>query len=40
MGTPEGGILSTLLAYIALSVLDDLFAGDWERDMATRTERA
>jgi RNA-directed DNA polymerase len=40
MGTPQGGILSPLLANIALSVLDDHFAGDWERDMATRTERA
>ncbi len=40
MGTPQGGILSPLLANIALSVLDDHFAETWERDMATRTQRA
>ncbi len=40
MGTPQGGILSPLLANIALSVLDDAFAEAWERDMATRTQRA
>ncbi|MCP5026238.1 MAG: group II intron reverse transcriptase/maturase [Actinomycetia bacterium] len=40
MGTPQGGILSPLLANIALSVLDDYFAEAWERDMATRTQRA
>lgn len=40
MGTPQGGILSPLLANIALSVLDDHFAKTWERDMATRTQRA
>ncbi len=40
MGTPQGGILSPLLANIALSVLDDHFAEAWERDMATRTQRA
>lgn len=28
-GTPQGGILSPLLANIALSVLDDHFAGRW-----------
>jgi RNA-directed DNA polymerase len=28
-GTPQGGILSPLLANIALSVLDDHFAGAW-----------
>ncbi len=28
-GTPQGGILSPLLANIALSVLDDHFAADW-----------
>jgi RNA-directed DNA polymerase len=40
MGTPQGGILSPVLANIALSVLDDHFAGVWQRDMATRTQRA
>jgi len=40
MGTPQGGILSPLLANIALSVLDDHFAEAWKRDMATRTQRA
>lgn len=40
MGTPQGGILSPLLANIALSVLDDHFVGVWQRDMATRTQRA
>jgi RNA-directed DNA polymerase len=39
MGTPQGGILSPLLANIALSVLDDHFAETWQRDMATRTQR-
>jgi RNA-directed DNA polymerase len=39
MGTPQGGILSPLLANIALSVLDDHFAGVWQRDMATRSRR-
>jgi RNA-directed DNA polymerase len=29
-GTPQGGILSPLLANIALSVLDEHFAGKWE----------
>ncbi len=40
MGTPQGGILSPLLANIALSVLDDHFAEAWQRDMATRSVRA
>jgi len=40
MGTPQGGILSPLLANIALSVLDDHFAEVWQRDMATRVDRA
>ena len=40
MGTPQGGILSPLLANIALSVLDDHFAEVWEREMATRVDRA
>jgi RNA-directed DNA polymerase len=39
MGTPQGGILSPLLANIALSVLDDHFAEAWQRDMATRPQR-
>lgn len=34
-GTPQGGILSPLLANIALSVLDEHFVGAWERDMTT-----
>ena len=40
MGTPQSGILSPLLANIALSVLDDHFAEAWQRDMATRPQRA
>jgi RNA-directed DNA polymerase len=39
-GTPQGGILSPLLANIALSVLDDYFAGIWQAEMATRVDRA
>ena len=39
-GTPQGGILSPLLAKIALSVLDEQFAEVWNRDMATRSQRA
>jgi RNA-directed DNA polymerase len=39
-GTPQGGILSPLLANIALSVLDEYFVGVWQRDMATRVDRA
>ena len=39
-GTPQGGILSPLLANIALSGLDEHFVEAWERDMATRTQRA
>ena len=38
-GTPQGGILSPLLANIALSVLDEYFVGVWERDMAARHVR-
>jgi RNA-directed DNA polymerase len=34
-GTPQGGILSPLLANIALSALDDHFVGNWEREMGT-----
>lgn len=39
MGTPQGGILSPLLANIALSVLDDHFADAWQREMSTRHGR-
>jgi RNA-directed DNA polymerase len=39
-GTPQGGILSPLLANIALSVLDEHFAEAWETKMATRVDRA
>ena len=34
-GTPQGGILSPLLANIALSVLDDHFMGTWQQTMNT-----
>ena len=39
-GTPQGGILSPLLANIALSALDDHLAGIWQSRMATRVDRA
>ena len=39
-GTPQGGILSPLLANIALSVLDEHFARIWQAEMATRVDRA
>jgi RNA-directed DNA polymerase len=39
-GTPQGGILSPLLANIALSVLDEHFAQAWQTDIATRVDRA
>jgi RNA-directed DNA polymerase len=38
-GTPQGGILSPLLANIALSVLDDFAAEQWTTAMATRRDR-
>jgi RNA-directed DNA polymerase len=38
-GTPQGGILSPLLANIALSILDDAFAEDWQAAMRTDTRR-
>jgi RNA-directed DNA polymerase len=38
-GTPQGGVLSPLLANIALSALDDHFAEDWERLMSTVMRR-
>ena len=34
-GTPQGGILSPLLANIALSVLDEHFDRQWKTEMAT-----
>lgn len=38
-GTPQGGILSPLLANIALSVLDDHFVEQWQTRMATVQQR-
>ena len=38
-GTPQGGILSPLLANIALSALDDHFAGEYRQEMATSYQR-
>lgn len=38
-GTPQGGILSPLLANIALSVLDDHFTRQWQTMMATVQQR-
>jgi len=38
-GTPQGDILSPLLANIALSVLDEHFAEAWETTMATENDR-
>ncbi len=38
-GTPQGGILSPLLANVALSVLDEHFAEAWATTMATSTQR-
>ena len=39
-GTPQGGILSPLLANIALSALDDHFARQWHQHMGTSGQRA
>jgi RNA-directed DNA polymerase len=39
VGTPQGGILSPLLANIALSVLDDYAHHAWQEMMSTRNER-
>jgi RNA-directed DNA polymerase len=39
-GTPQGGILSPLLANVALSVLDEHFAGIWQQHSATKQARA
>jgi RNA-directed DNA polymerase len=38
-GTPQGGILSPLLANIALSTLDEHFARQWQQQMATEYQR-
>ncbi|MCG8461036.1 MAG: group II intron reverse transcriptase/maturase [Holophagales bacterium] len=38
-GTPQGGILSPLLANIALSVLDDSYTEDWQSFGATSSAR-
>jgi RNA-directed DNA polymerase len=38
-GTPQGGILSPLLANIALSVLDEHFAQQWQTTMRTTMQR-
>jgi len=38
-GTPQGGILSPLLAGIALSALDDHFICAWNQQMATEVQR-
>jgi RNA-directed DNA polymerase len=39
-GTPQGGILSPLLANIALSALDDHFHRQWQQEMGTKQQRA
>ena len=39
-GTPQGGILSPLLANIALSALDDYFDRQWRQDMGNEYQRA
>ena len=39
-GTPQGGILSPLLANIALSALDDHFDQQWRQEMGTKQQRA
>jgi len=38
-GTPQGGILSPLLANIALSALDDHFTRCWQQQMGTTWQR-
>ena len=38
-GTPQGGILSPLMANIALSVLDDHFDQKWRQEMGTPYQR-
>ena len=39
-GTPQGGILSPLLANIALSALDDQFTRQWQQEMDATWQRA
>ncbi|MEV4167364.1 group II intron reverse transcriptase/maturase [Nonomuraea dietziae] len=39
-GTPQGGILSPLLANIALSALDEHFDRQWQQEMRTYKQRA
>src|SRR6184192_3791694 len=39
-GTPQGGILSPLLANIALSALDDHFDQQWHQQMGSEYQRA
>jgi RNA-directed DNA polymerase len=39
-GTPQGGILSPLLANIALSALDDHFVRQWQHEMGSPVQRA
>jgi RNA-directed DNA polymerase len=39
-GTPQGGILSPLLANVALSALDDYFAREWQQKMGTPYQRS
>jgi RNA-directed DNA polymerase len=39
-GTPQGGILSPLLANIALSALDDHFDRQWQQEMGSEYQRA
>jgi RNA-directed DNA polymerase len=39
-GTPQGGILSPLLANIALSALDEHFDGQWRSEMNSSYQRA
>jgi RNA-directed DNA polymerase len=39
-GTPQGGILSPLLANIALSALDEHFTRQWRQEMDTAGQRA
>jgi RNA-directed DNA polymerase len=38
-GTPQGGILSPLLANIALSALDDHFSRQWQQEMGSDGQR-
>ena len=39
-GTPQGGIISPLLANIALSALDEHFDRQWRQEMATDKQRS